>query len=195
MVIKTPVKNQGFITVKGVLTPIASPKLKASILGKDTAKGERGRPRKTTKAKKPNPASKGASISDILKHRSTLPIRPKGSKKPPKQRPAAGTLKINTSFKVTKSGKAVSTKTKQQDRGREQPSLPMRPISPQAARNNGPNQPTLLFPNLQKPSMSADIIFPNLSTHRVQARKGSDTISPTGRLPPSLAMIMNEVSE
>lgn len=194
VVIATPKKNKSFDKVKGVLTPIASPRLKALTVAKSTVRGVQARPpKKTTKAKKLNPASKGISISDILEHHPRPPAaKAKTSKNPPKRRPAAVTLKINTAFKVTKSTKTVSTKAKAAPRGKDQSTLPMRPISPQAARNNGPNQPTLLFPNLLKSQKPLDPLLSSATPEKTHARKRSDTISPTGRLPPSLAMIMNE---
>ncbi len=196
VVIERSQSSQEFDKVKGVLTPIASPKLKPSKPNKIPAKAQQIRPKKTTKGTKLNPASKGASIADILKQHPKPPTKPKPSKKPIKQRPATTALKINTAFKVTKSGTStVTKKTKTQTRAKDQPSsLPMRPLSPQAARNNGPNQPTLLFPNLQKGVMQGaqEILFPNLGGQPTLGRKGSDTISPTGTLPASLALIMNE---
>lgn len=194
VVIATAKKNKGFDKVKGVLTPIASPRLKALTVAKSSVRGEQPRPpKKTTKANKLNPASKGISISDILEHHPRPPAaKSKTSKNPPKRRSAAVTLKINTAFKVTKSTKTVSTKTKAPPRGKDQSTLPMRPISPQAARNNGPNQPTLLFPNLLKSQKPLDPLLPSATPEKTHTRKRSDTISPSGRLPPSLAMIMNE---
>ena len=200
VVIETPKKNRSFDKAKGVLTPIASPRLKASTIGKSSLVGEQARPKKprkttkttTAKPKKLNPASKGVSISDILDQHPKLPTKAKTSKNPTKRRPAAVALKINTAFKVTKSAKTMPTKAKGPLGGKDQSSLPMRPISPQAARNNGPNQPTLLFPNLLKPQKALDILLLDSTPEKFLTRKSSDTISPTGRLPPSLAMIMNE---
>lgn len=195
VVIETPKKNKGFDKVQGVLTPIASPRLKSSTVDKSSVIVAQPRPKKmtkTTKAKNLNPASKGVSISQILNHQSKPPTKSKSSKNIPKRRPAAATLKINTAFKVTKSAKTMPAKAKAPPRGKDHAALPMRPISPQAARNNGPNQPTLLFPNLLKSQMPRDIQRPDSTPEKIHARKSRDTISPTARLPPSLAMIMNE---
>ncbi|KAI9872313.1 MAG: hypothetical protein M1830_001794 [Pleopsidium flavum] len=193
VVIETPKKKKMFERIEGVLTPIASPRLEGLALDKITVKAEQAQPRKTSKAKKLNPASKGLLISDLLKQRPTTSAKSKTSKKPAKQpKAASATLKINTAFKVTKSSNAGSTKAKSQSRGKVHPLQPMLPISPQAARNNGPTQPVLLFPNLQKPQkpQTTQPLHPN--PQQIPVRKSSDTISPTGRLPPSLAMIMNE---
>ena len=193
VVIETPKKNKGFDKVKGVLTPIASPRLKALTMDKRGVRREPARPaKKAAKQKKLNPASKGVSISDILEHHPRPAAKPKTSKSAPKRRPAVGALKINTAFKVTKPVKAMGTKVKAPARGKDQSTLPMRPISPQAARNNGPNQPILLFPNLLKSPKPLDYSLPDSTPERNPARKSSDTISPTGRLPPSLAMLMND---
>lgn len=193
VVIETPKKNKSFDKVQGVLTPTASPRLKALKLDKVTGRVEQARPKNPSKAKKTkktNPASKGPSISDVLKQRPPPSTMSKTSKKPSKQPPTANTTrKINTAFKVTKSSKVAFTKAKLHSQGKDNPSLPMHPISPQAARNNGPTKPTLLFPNLQKLHGTQ---LPPLDSQHISARKGFDTILPTGRLPPSLAMIMNE---
>jgi len=195
VVIETPKKNKSFDKVEGVLTPVASPRLKGLTLDTGRVKAEQAQPRKTSKAKKLNPASKGPSISDLLKQRPTPSAKSKTSKKPSKQPKAASTaLMINTAFKVTKSSKAVSTKAKSQPRGKDHLSQPMRPISPQAARSNGPTQPILLFPNLQKRQKPQNTQLPHLKPEQVHVANSTDTISPVGRLPPSLAMIMNEVT-
>ena len=208
VVIQTPKKNHGFDKVKGVLTPIASPKFKPMTLNGLPESIPQARPKKKTKAKKLNPASKGASISDILKQHATN-SKPRKNRKQSKPRPApsaATALKINTAFKVTKPKPAqtsptnVKTKVHNSWAAKDQAEppplspLPMCPLSPQAARNNGPTHPPLLFPNLHK---SQDVTSPvGTKVQGVCDRKRSGsaagTISPTGRLPPSLALIMNE---
>ncbi len=195
VVIETPKKNKNFHKVQGVLTPIASPKLKPSTVDKSSLIREQARSKttkKATKAKNLNPASKGASISEILNHHAKPLSKSKTSKAIPKRRPAAAPPKINTAFKVTKSAETMPTKGKAPPRSKDSSTLPMRPISPQAARNNGPNQPTPLFPNLLKSQTPRDILCPDSTPENTHATKRSDTISPTARLPPSLALIMNE---
>jgi hypothetical protein len=83
---------------------------------------------------------------------------------------------INTAFKVTKSSKAVSTKAKSQPRGKDHLSQPMRPISPQAARSNGPTQPILLFPNLQKRQKPQNTQLP-LKPEQVRVNSTDDNLA------------------
>lgn len=171
-----------------ILTPAPSPRPKSSrpapiklkLNAPDPAKSLS---KKSAKAKdpapnpNPKPAGKKACVS-----------------KPSIITPAGAT--INTSFKITKPAPIPSTPTKRPKdiinkpkrppiTGDEELSMPMAPISPQAARNNGP------VPSPTKP------IFPNLSFVKHKAspgrlkRRGEEIVSPTGAIPSGMKCLLN----
>ncbi|KAL2221231.1 DHS-like NAD/FAD-binding domain-containing protein [Thermoascus aurantiacus ATCC 26904] len=140
VVVHTPEKKEK--TVTGFLTPSSSHDEMSDQPDKEDNK-------QTSKTALPNPASRGPSLTDVLKGSQTTanPKKP-GPKKGAPKKPRAKeqqTTKINkiTSFsKVTKAPKAVAGTDKSLKLEGENAKA-MHPIPSGAARNNGP-----LFPNL-----------------------------------------------
>ncbi|MCJ1266504.1 hypothetical protein MMC22_006389 [Lobaria immixta] len=171
-----------------ILTPAPSPRPKASkpaptklkLNPPDQAKAL-SKKKATSKVAAPNPNPKPAA-------------KKAGASKPSLISVAA--TKINTSFKITKPAPLPSTPTKKPKdmtnkpkrpclTGDEELSMPMAPISPQAARNNGPvPSPTkLIFPNL-------NVIKHKASPGRLK-RRSEEIVSPTGAIPSGMKGLLN----
>ncbi|SLM40988.1 Sirtuin family, catalytic core small domain [Lasallia pustulata] len=178
----------------GIPTPTASPRPKHLALAKPKIVLKLSAPK--IKTKEANPTGKGASMSQVLKTCSSTTVQAKPTKKaskPSSTKPSDA--KINQAFKVTKSSqpKSKKSKLKLQVHSEDELSMPMAPLSPQAARNNGPLQtPTKppLFPNLTlsyKPELSSS---PE-DTDSWPERRRRETISPPGNIPQKIAMLLD----
>jgi NAD-dependent histone deacetylase SIR2 len=130
-----------------------------------------------------NPASKGRPLSELLSAKGDRPIkRPKkaGAKGPLKK---SRTMKeqankINQQFPVGKANKPTVATSKSEHNNEDDLSQPMHPISPGAARNNGPMFPGLLDTTARGSSPTSPW-------------KDNIIISPTGRIPPDIDMMLN----
>ena len=182
---------------KGLLTPGDSPLSKPLAM-----------PKINLKVKAPTalhdamihatPASKGASIPKILQTGSKPPGKQPRPRKPyTKQSKKPGDQKINTTFKASKAAHTAMAGVKSKPKPKPKPKprissedeLTLAPISPQAARNNGPVQAQItlkrLFPNLLDPNTTNEDDMDRLK------RMSRETVSPTGSLPKDLASILN----
>lgn len=130
-----------------------------------------------------NPASNGRSLSEVL-GKEKISTKPSKSKRPSAKKAKApgSNLKVVISGRVTKTtkssvqgGKVTSTKTL---------STPMLPLSPHTARNNGP----IMFPGLVEEKLKAETPSQSPQSPRWRDR---ETISPTGSVPPDIAMMLN----
>jgi NAD+-dependent protein deacetylase SIR2 len=124
-----------------------------------------------------NPASKGRSIANVLGKEKAPAGKAKVTKKASNKAPKKGdslkpALKLN--FAVTKSTKSETAKTKDNNSGMLP--KPMIPLSPQAARNNGP-----LFPNL----------LPQEEGSYSPPWKDNVIVSPRGRVPSGMEKLLN----
>jgi NAD+-dependent protein deacetylase SIR2 len=118
-----------------------------------------------------NPASKGRSIANVLGKEKVPAGKAKITKKGPRKGDSVKQgLRLN--FGVTKTIKPETTKLK--NHTSDGASKPMVPLSPQAARNNGP-------------------LFPNLVHEGSYSPPWKDTVivSPTGRVPSGMEKLLN----
>lgn len=176
VIIESP-RKKGF--TDALLTPAASPRPKTKVLLK--LKGP-----KPTKDKVSSSAGRPKANPRKQVHKNAIS---KASKAP-------ATAKINSSFKVTKTTQSLVKKKKPITPVSSEDDLckAMVPISPQAARNNGPLQnPTKpqsakpLFPNLVKASSTTPLPLEN--TGRLK-RMSEEIVSPT-TTPPKMANLLN----
>ena len=188
VVIKSPLKKAASL---GMLTPGASPgpsrpkillKVKVPAALKEKSMSH------LANLSKENPASL-ASSTESAKPRPDS-TRPTISKKiPQKKSPKAGLQDISKQFKVSKPTSLTLTKKRSKPlsvKVEEYTShYPMAPISPAAARNNGPVLPTPLFPNLAKPSP----ISIEISQSPPYCYRNRETVSPTGSIPSDYARL------
>lgn len=177
------------ISDPSILTPAPSPRPKSS------------KPAPTKlKLSAPDPAK--ALSKDKTKSKVTgpnpnpKPATKKAGASKPSAVPASST-KITTSFKITKSAplppttptkkpKNITNKLKRPSlTGEDDLSMPMAPISPQAARNNGPvPSPTKpIFPNL-------NLVKPKASPGRLK-RRSEEIVSPTGAIPSGMKSLLH----
>ncbi|KAH0551463.1 hypothetical protein GP486_007321, partial [Trichoglossum hirsutum] len=231
VVIETPKKKKGMKSVQGVLTPAGSPHLESSSVKQDNGTEiSRG----TAEA----PTTKQLDVG--LKQASTTgrsKKNPKSSEKLPKKKrskaPASeGTIKINTTFKVSKTNATGSRPSKPSGQPKKQlapkqlkaesqtspssvscvvttetrnapslsPTLAIRPHSPRAVRPSIPeNSPAREKECDNEDSRACSIFHPRLQisvdspVHHTSGgfASRSETVSPKGPLPDSLAMLMN----
>ena len=189
VVIESPRKE----STHGIPTPAASPPTKPT---RPMIKLKLNVPSlsKSTKTKI-NPASKGPTISQVIKNTSkSSSTLTSAKKKTTKISSRPSHQSITTAFKVTKVKTDHQTTKKPKPRsrndGEDELSKPMAQISPQAARNNGPlpSFTSPMFPNLIKiPTIQAD----SLGQMDSLKRRSREIVSPTGALPRGLEMIMN----
>ena len=188
VIIETPRKEP---ISQGIPTPGASPALKPMKIPKPKLYLRPPHPEKSTE-RKDNQKGKDVAKSKTLKTGSKTPIGSKGIKRTAgKVSEILGSAKISRSFKVTKPGLVATGKTKLRclPLGQDDLPVPMSPIPPQAARNNGPvqNPAKLIFPNLPK-ALNFDNAPQELSQVK---RRNSETISPTGTIPANMKMLLN----
>ena len=194
VVINAPRKSEDTL---GMPTPMASPHPKPLVLPKPKLVLKLRAPsaHKIT-TKKANADSDDVSTSQVLKTCSNTMAQAKSTKKAAKKSSTKPSdAKINMAFKVTKSGqsKMKKSKSKSQVPGEDELSMPMVPLSPQAARNNGPVQiPTKppLFPNLTKSYKSERSSSPQGEDSWMERRR-RETIWPPGNIPQKIAMLLN----
>lgn len=173
-----------------ILTPAPSPRPRP--------KSSKPAPTKL-KLSAPDPAkalSKKSAMSNVTGPKPTpKPTTKKAGAAKPSTISASST-KITTSFKITKPVPLPSTPTKKSKiithnpkrpslTGDDEISMPMAPISPQAARNNGPvPSPTkLIFPNL-------NLVKPKAIPGRLK-RRSEEIVSPTGAIPSGMKSLLN----
>lgn len=191
VVIGSPTKSKNTL---GIPTPTASPRPKHLALAKPKIVLKLSAPK--AKIKKANSAGKRASTSQVLKTCSSSLAPAKLVKKPPQTSSTKSSdAKINMAFRVSKQNqpKTKKTKTKLLGHSEDELSLPMLPLSPQAARNNGPlRTPTKppLFPNL---ILSYKVGLPSSpeDTDSWLERRRRETISPPGNIPQKIAMLLD----
>lgn len=191
VVIGSPTKSKNAL---GIPTPTASPRPKHLALAKPKIVLKLSAPKARTK--KAKAAGKGASMSQALKTCSSTLAPAKATKKLPKfPSTKPSDAKINMAFKVSKQSqpKTKKTKTKLRIHSEDEMSLPMFPLSPQAARNNGPLQtPTKppLFPNLVL-SYKVELSSSPEDKDSWLERRRRETISPPGNIPQKIAMLLD----
>lgn len=189
-------------SAQGIPTPKESPRLKPKIILRVSLPSAyslmRSQAKTDTKAKPGKPGIKTAPKS--AKNSTAI----KAVKKPPgkassKAPSKASSQKIDLTFKVTKSTKPYSKATKDiyskpslSLECSRPPSTVMSPLSPSAARNNGPvsisQKPPPVFPNLTKYLTTTDD-SPD-DPERLK-RRGSDIVSPVGTIPKDMANLLN----
>jgi NAD+-dependent protein deacetylase SIR2 len=145
-------------------------------------------------AKKENATS---SKITIKLHGPKLPSKPPLGKKRIAKPPAAPSVKITSAFKLTKPAQALGKKSLK-PKAKAVPnfnedSMPMGPIPPQAARNNGPvNGPgKVLFPNLIKDKPVPISIRGDMGFRDVKNRRSDEIVSPTGAIPSGMSGLLN----
>jgi NAD+-dependent protein deacetylase SIR2 len=177
---QTPAKKIP-LHLSGIMTPTTShedemsdhgPNLKIKI------------PSPTKAHKVENPASKGRSILDVLS-KENLPRpkpvgRPKGSTKKIAKGSAGGSKQTIISGRITKHNGPVGKAVKPDQQTGDTAPLSARPV---------PN-PIIIFPNLSQNSSLESSPAPE-STRDSAWRRGSDTISPSGRLPSGMKDLLN----
>ncbi|MCJ1461536.1 hypothetical protein MMC07_000133 [Pseudocyphellaria aurata] len=147
----------------------------------------------------PDPAKALSKKIAISKVSGSKPNPKHATKKVGASKPSivsALSTKITTSFKIAKTAPLQSTPIKKTQNitinpnrlsltGDEGLLLPMAPLSPQAARNNGPvASPTKpLFPNLS-------LVKPKASPGRLK-RRSEEIVSPTGAIPSGMKGLLN----
>lgn len=176
VIIESP-RKKGF--KDALLTPAASPRPKKKVL---------------LKLKGPKPTED--KVSSAAGRPKAKPKKQVNKNAIPKASKAPATAKINSSFKVTKTTQALVKKKKPITPVSSEDELckAMVPISPQAARNNGPLQDQTksqyakpLFPNLVKASSTTPLVLEN--TGRLK-RMSEEIVSPT-TTPPKMANLLN----
>ncbi len=115
-------------------------------------------------------------------------------------KPSAGpSTKITSAFKLTKPAQPrakgllnTKSKTIPQFTDETEYAMPMGPISPQAARNNGPvtGPGKILFPNLMKEKPAAVSLNEEIGFRDVK-RKSDEIVSPTGSIPSGMSGLLN----
>lgn len=185
VVIQSPAKKT---CNSSILTPAASPRPKSTKPPLPKLKLRAPKPEKAMRKKK---APSNGSTSHLSGTKPTSNHRAK-------KMDSTTTLKITSSFKISKptqpqppppakKPKTVTNKPKRPPLPSEDDfSMPMAPISPQAARNNGP------VPSPTK------LIFPNLSLVKPRAvggghlkRRSEEIVSPTGAIPSGMKGLLN----
>ena len=169
-----------------ILTPAASPRPKSTkplLLKLKLSPPNPEKAKRKKKAASNGPSSLVAGMNPTLNHKT-------------KKTDSTTTLKITSSFKISKptqpqpppakTAKTVAVKLKRPPLpSGDDFSMPMAPISPQAARNNGP------VPSPTKP------IFPNLNLVKPRAvtghlkRRSEEIVSPTGAIPSGMKGLLN----
>ncbi|OJI90746.1 hypothetical protein ASPTUDRAFT_197813 [Aspergillus tubingensis CBS 134.48] len=177
-------KEQGEVSV--VVTPSKKRPTPTGFLTPSSSYEDESKP--LAKKGRPNPASNGRSITDVLQAAKTdgpkkaAPKKAAPKKAAPKGRPKkaepAKNSKINNFGRVTKAQKAAtsdkSTKLDKDD------TKAMHPLAPGAARNNGPNQ---TFPKM---------VGKGASTPPPSGRwRQNETISPDS-IPRGMNLLLNE---
>ena len=197
-------------SAQGIPTPDESPRLKPriilrvsppsaySLMRSEAKTNTKAKPRKPTVKTTSKSAKNSTAIKAVKK-----PTKKASSKAPPKALPqassSASNQKINSTFKVTKSAKPnpkatndIYSKPNLSLECSRPPSTAMSPLSPSAARNNGPvffpQKPLPVFPNLTK---SFTTIDDSLDDPDRLKRRGSDIVSPVGTVPKDLANLLN----
>ena len=195
-------------SAQGIPTPEESPRLKPRIILKVNPPAHYSlmplQAKTETKSKSGKPTLKSASKSTKIS--TTIKKLPKktSTKAPPKALPKippkASSHKINSNFKITKSTKPLpkapkdiySKPTLSLECSSHRSSTAMFPLSPSAARNNGPvtlpQMPLPVFPNLSKSQSTTD--DPLDDPDRLK-RRGSDIVSPVGTIPKDMANLLN----
>ena len=182
-------RKKGFTTA--LLTPSASPHPKPKIILK----------LKGPKATKDNAAAASNCVAKLGRPKADAKekVSKKATSKPTK---VPGTAKINLSFKVTKATQSPKKKKKPLTPLSSEDEIykAMAPLSPQAARSNGPVQslerPQLtkpLFPNLVPVSYTSSPSYtpsPPLEDPTRLKRMSEEIISPTFT-PPKMANLLN----
>ncbi|KAF2842251.1 DHS-like NAD/FAD-binding domain-containing protein [Patellaria atrata CBS 101060] len=191
--IPSPTKNRTLDRIQGMLTPVSSPRLKPMVL--DEIALSTGKLSGQEQPSTPTKKSASANTKGGKKAPEKKKAAPKTTKPAVKRRPAATKKQAITNQKISnvlKVSKATSqtnqTKSKGQSKTRKEslPSLsqapgPMVPLSPQAARNN-------TSPPYSEPVRPEKITI-SPQPHAIYRPDG--TISPTARLPPNLAMLVD----
>ncbi|KAI9840029.1 MAG: hypothetical protein M1819_000221 [Sarea resinae] len=214
VVVQRSSKPEGFKPDKGVLTPVGSPRLQSAVT--DAADKVAVKPivepdaQTIEVATNTNPASKGVSISKLLKKQPKTSGTSKPRKKPAKKSSSASFVKsagakINNAFRVTKSTTAKSSTTKPASKPAAVSVPKTKPDPPSTSTNKARTQtrkPISTFPNMGKfalprmVSSAATATTVGPSTPAAKAEKENHQlrdaiVSPTGSLPASLAKIMN----
>lgn len=190
VVIDSPTKSRNIL---GIPTPTASPRPKHLALAKPKIVLKLSAPK--PKNRKANPAGKNASVSQVLKTCSSTSAPAKSTKKAKASTTKPSEAKINMAFRVSKQNqpKASKSKLKLQVHSEDNPSMHLAPLSPQAARNNGPMQtPTKppLFPNLSL-SYKVELSSSPEDSDSWLERRRRETISPPGNIPQKIAMLLD----
>lgn len=158
----------------------------------------------------------GASISSHGNKRNDNPKKttvkrhgPKGTSKPSHgkksaaKHPAGLSVKITSTYKLTKPAQSfgkesLNSKSKATPHTKDETedSRPMEPISPQAARNNGPvySPGKPLFPNLPnlvKEKAATLSISKDRGIMGVERRRSDEIVSPTGAIPSGMSDLLN----
>lgn len=168
-----------------ILTPAASPRSKSPA------------PRKVKlKLKMPDPTNKKLAPHKTV---TSKPKPPSFKLKIPGTEPfknvsgSSNNSKINATFKISKpiqvSGKLAKCKSTDED----ETGKPMAPISPQAARNNGPLQSPskVIFPNLSKGTGFAQLSIERITLEPLKKQKSEEIVSPTGAIPSGMKALLH----
>ncbi|KAI9775661.1 MAG: hypothetical protein M1839_000986 [Geoglossum umbratile] len=219
VVIETPKKRKGVKSVQGVLTPIGSPHLKISPIKQEDSAEPSKRTAKALSAEGLSTEGKRTSTSGRPK-KNLKNTEPSLKKKRSKAPAAEGATKINATFKVSKAIAAGSkpakstgplkklpiTKPPKSERPGPvlcetattppslSPTLAIRPHSPLAVRPN-----TFEHVHIREKERDGAVAQPRLQisigspVHHLPGgfASRSETVSPKGPLPDSLAMLMN----
>ncbi|KAI9804372.1 MAG: hypothetical protein M1833_007179 [Piccolia ochrophora] len=195
VVVETPRKIKGAKQFQGVWTPIGSPYY--STLG---ASGSEVKSASTpTKGKRKAPLENADTLG------AKRPRKP-SKKKPPKEKAVSkGVAKINMAFKVTKSSLETATSKSKLVLASELPTTAMsnqRDVSTPDSQPPPPS-PSSSLPSLPEPAVSERPLPGTIPCHEPLVLKledtasspplpwRDDTISPTGRVPENLAMLLN----
>lgn len=166
-----------------MLTPAPSP-------GPDATK----RPKISLKLRLPKPPTQLSDSKTANSKIGALPVKRKyiSKNKSAKSTPAVSTKnhKITASYKISKPGHASIKKQNAKKAvtpsrsfpGSDEAGMPMAPISPQAARNNGP---------VQSPTDPNSIKAESRSSEERMKRRSEEIVSPTGTLPSGMSMLLH----
>lgn len=171
-------------------TPASSPRSKSTKPPPIKLRFKVAKPSKVA-AKKPS----HPTTLKLTAHKSGS--KPKGTKKQPADSSSAPkSSKITTAFRVTKTTKPPAKNPNPTfSSGGDELHIPMAPISPQAARNNGPVQTRakVLFPNLMKVKSVGGVMDGEEEGKRSVElnRKSDDIVSPTGAIPSGMKKLLN----
>lgn len=182
-----------------ILTPAASPHLKSSKPRKITIKLNMPKPINLLDEKTLPPKDKISKSKSKSKFPPTK-VKITSNKHSVKKQMAPGNAKIDAAFKISKPVQVLNKKPKtkltlksgRNSNNEDELGMPMAPISPQAARNNGPwhSSSKIIFPNLIKGPGFSEVSNEKILLGPLNKRRSEEIVSPIGAIPSGMGSLL-----